>query len=132
MSTILQPAGDDKTGPRPCTTMGCFRTGVVPGIYGDDARATYCRECASDLKFDGSFVPDGDDLDCGHHSWAGLMALLDEHWPADIFPTRHEDDPKRDAGARIVSLMRWVDQLRTDARLGRHVRELADEQRRAL
>jgi hypothetical protein len=49
--------------------------------------------------------------DCGHHSWAGLMALLDEHWPDDIFPTRYEDDDARDAGARIVSLMRWVRDL---------------------
>lgn len=52
-----------------------------------------------------------DDFGCGHHSWAGLMALLDEHWPEDIFPTR-EDDIRRDAGARIVSLIRWVDRLR--------------------
>jgi hypothetical protein len=44
-------------------------------------------------------------------SWAGLMELLDEHWPADLFPTL-EDDPKRDAGARIVSLLRWVDRDR--------------------
>lgn len=48
------------------------------------------------------------------HSWAGLMELLDEHWPDDIFPTL-EDDPKRDAGARIVSLIRWVDRLKVDA-----------------
>jgi hypothetical protein len=53
---------------------------------------------------------EADEVDCGHHSWAGLMALLDEHWPADLFPTR-EDDPGRDAGARIVSLLRWVDRL---------------------
>jgi len=44
-------------------------------------------------------------------SWAGLMELLDEHWPADIFPTL-EDDLERDAGARIVSLLRWVDRLK--------------------
>lgn len=52
-----------------------------------------------------------EDFNCGHHSWAGLMALLDEHWPEDIFPTR-EDDITRDAGSRIVSLIRWVDRLR--------------------
>ncbi len=63
-----------------------------------------CRTCRRDLADD-----------CGHHSWAGLMALLDEHWPEDIFPTR-EDDIARDAGARIVSLIRWVDRLRGDAR----------------
>jgi hypothetical protein len=58
---------------------------------------------------------DDDDEDCGHHSWAGLMRLLDEHWPEDIFPTKYDDDPKRDAGPRIVSLMRWVDRLRAEA-----------------
>lgn len=63
-----------------------------------------------------SFPPSGEEPDCGHHSWAGLMELLDEHWPADIFPTRFEDDPKRDAGPRIVSLMRWVDQLQAKVR----------------
>jgi len=40
------------------------------------------------------------------------MNLLDQHWPDFIFPTL-EDDSKRDAGARIVSLLRWVDQLRS-------------------
>jgi hypothetical protein len=44
-------------------------------------------------------------------AWAGLMELLDEHWPADIFPTT-EDDPKRDYGPRVVSLLRWVDRDR--------------------
>lgn len=45
------------------------------------------------------------------HSWDGLMSLLDEHWPADIFPTQ-DDREDRDLGPRIVSLLRWVDQLR--------------------
>jgi hypothetical protein len=48
---------------------------------------------------------------CTHDSWAGLMALLDDHWPADVFPTR-DDDPARDPGPRIVSLLRVVDGLR--------------------
>jgi len=43
-------------------------------------------------------------------SWGELMELLDECWPAEFFPTL-EDDPTRDAGARIVSLLRWVDML---------------------
>lgn len=42
------------------------------------------------------------------HSWAGLMELLDEHYPADLIPTA-PDDPARDAGPRIVSLIRRVD-----------------------
>jgi hypothetical protein len=62
--------------------------------------ADTCRTCRSDFADD-----------CGHHSWAGLMDLLDEHWPDDIFPTRYEDDDARDAGARIVSLLRWVRDL---------------------
>jgi hypothetical protein len=45
------------------------------------------------------------------HSWGGLMELLDEHWPEDIVPTL-EDDVYRDTGARIVSLIRWVERLR--------------------
>jgi len=48
------------------------------------------------------------------HSWAELMEILDEQWPADFFPTL-EDDPMRDAGARIVSLLRWVDMLRVQS-----------------
>jgi len=44
------------------------------------------------------------------HSWAGLMELLDEHWPADIWPML-EDDRKADAGHRVTSAMRWIDQL---------------------
>jgi hypothetical protein len=41
------------------------------------------------------------------HSWAGLLELLDEHWPEDIFPTL-EDDEERSPGPRLVSLVRWV------------------------
>lgn len=44
------------------------------------------------------------------HSWAGVMSLLDEHWPEDIFPTT-EDREDRDPGPRIVSLLRRVDAL---------------------
>ncbi|OBY33429.1 hypothetical protein [Mycolicibacter kumamotonensis] len=45
------------------------------------------------------------------HTWDGLMSLLDEHWPQSIFPTL-SDDPGRDPGPRIVSLLRWVEHLR--------------------
>lgn len=45
------------------------------------------------------------------HSWDGLMSLLDEHWPEDIFPTLPDTD-RRDPGPRIVSLLRWVDKLK--------------------
>lgn len=48
------------------------------------------------------------------HSWDGLMELLNEHWPDDIFPTA-ADREGRDPGPRIVSLLRWLDLARGDA-----------------
>ena len=45
------------------------------------------------------------------HTWDGLMSLLDEHWPEDLYPTR-EDGGDRDLGPRIVSLLRWNARLR--------------------
>lgn len=66
------------------------------------------------------------------HSWDGLMSLLDEHWPADIFLTRpapedyHEPLYRRDPdgtpgqyvranpGAIITGLIRWTDRLRRE------------------
>lgn len=47
------------------------------------------------------------------YTWHGLMRILDRHWPESVFPTL-EDDVDRDAGPRIVSLLRWVDQLRAE------------------
>lgn len=44
------------------------------------------------------------------HSWDGLMSLLDEHWPEDVFPTV-PDDASRDPGPRIVALLRVRDRL---------------------
>ena len=38
------------------------------------------------------------------HSWAGLMSLLDEHWPEGIFTGESGDE-----GARIVALIRLAD-----------------------
>jgi hypothetical protein len=76
---------------------------VVSVLHQDPDSAPECRTCRRDFADD-----------CGHQSWAGLMALLDEHWPDDIFPTLTHDDVKRDAGPRIVSLIRWVDRLRGD------------------
>lgn len=49
------------------------------------------------------------------HSWAGLMWLLDQHWPENMIPTR-EDDEARDAGVRIVSLLRLVNREREEVR----------------
>jgi hypothetical protein len=43
------------------------------------------------------------------HSWDGLMELLDEHWPADIF-TGESGDP----GPRMIVAMREIDRLRSD------------------
>lgn len=44
-------------------------------------------------------------------TWDGLMSLLDEHWPVDVFradPLEDDADP----GPRVVALLRWVQQLR--------------------
>lgn len=50
----------------------------------------------------------------GLHTWNGLMSLADEHYPTYIFPhlAGHPDDPDRDPGPRILSLIREVDRLR--------------------
>lgn len=50
------------------------------------------------------------------HSWGGLMSLLDEHWPADIFPMPEGLDgakgtTHRDTGPIVLGLIRWVDKL---------------------
>lgn len=45
------------------------------------------------------------------HTWDGLMSLLDEHYPVDIFPTEPDRDD-RDPGPRIISLLRTVSELR--------------------
>jgi hypothetical protein len=42
------------------------------------------------------------------HSWDGLMELLDEHWPADIF-TGESGDP----GPRMIVAIREIDRLRS-------------------
>jgi hypothetical protein len=49
------------------------------------------------------------------HTWAGLMSLLDEHYPASVF---HGDEDReerdRDPGARLISLIRQLDQVRNE------------------
>jgi hypothetical protein len=41
------------------------------------------------------------------HTWAGLLDLLDEHWPEAIFPTM-VDDQGRDPGVRLLSIVRTL------------------------
>jgi hypothetical protein len=48
------------------------------------------------------------------HSWAGLMELLDEHWPADVFSPEAAQNETADPGVRIVALLRWVDKLQRE------------------
>ena len=60
-------------------------------------------------------------------TWYELIKLLETHYPEDIFPTL-ADDPKRDPGPRIVSLMRELDAARTEiARLRSEVESLQQE-----
>lgn len=56
------------------------------------------------------------------HSWAGLMELLDERYPARLIPTA-PDDPARDAGPRIVSLIRRVDEAEAAVQRVREMHE---------
>ena len=51
-----------------------------------------------------------DDPEVGRDSWAQLMRLLDEHYPADVFV----GGPDADSGPRIVALVREVDRLRNE------------------
>ena len=69
----------------------------------------------------------------GLHTWDGLMSLVDEHYPTDIFPhlAGQPDDPDRDPGPRILSLIREVDRLRAidaDLAKARNVIEQVREQ----
>lgn len=41
-------------------------------------------------------------------TWPGIMESLNKHWPESVFPTKG-DDPSRDDGPRIVSLLRRLD-----------------------
>ncbi len=52
------------------------------------------------------------------HTWRGLMSLLDEHWPADVFDGSPDDG---DPGPRIVFLVRQVNRHREQL-----ARDLAD------
>lgn len=55
--------------------------------------------------------------------WHGLRAILDQVYPADVFPTL-PDRASRDDGPRIVSLLRNLD--RAEVTIAR-VQELADD-----
>ena len=48
------------------------------------------------------------------HTWAGLMSVLDEHYPADVF-----DGSSGDPGPRIVALIREINGLRAAALEGK-------------
>lgn len=52
-------------------------------------------------------------------SWDFLMTLLDAHYPESVFPTV-DDRPDRALGPRIVSLMRVIDDLRSQRDEARH------------
>lgn len=42
------------------------------------------------------------------HTWDGLMSLVDEHYPANVFPVEADRDD-RDRGPRILSLLKRLD-----------------------
>ena len=50
-------------------------------------------------------------------SWDTLMWLLDSVYPTAVFPTL-PDDPHRDPGPRIISLLRLIHAIRYNTQLG--------------
>lgn len=52
-------------------------------------------------------------------TWDVLMAQLDRHYPADIFGSTAGDNPERDPGPRIVSLIRRINEIRQGVRRAR-------------
>ena len=70
------------------------------------------------------------------HSWGGLLSLLDQHWPADIFPMAEQLDAakstRRDTGPVVLGLIRWVDKLTAERdRLRAALQDIADHGLRA-
>lgn len=51
-------------------------------------------------------------------TWDGMMELLDTVYPTSIFPFSAEDNPQRDPGPRIVSLIRRINEIRQGVRRG--------------
>lgn len=47
------------------------------------------------------------------HSWGGLLSLLDEHWPEDVFPDR-TGKPDRDTGPRLVAAIRRAENAKAE------------------
>jgi hypothetical protein len=43
------------------------------------------------------------------HSWDGLMSLLNEHYPEDVWPVRDDSAKSMDPGHRVLSLIRRLD-----------------------
>ena len=50
-------------------------------------------------------------------SWEMLMHILDYNYPATVFPTL-PDNPDRDPGPRIVSLLRTINEIRKTGVIG--------------
>lgn len=72
--------------------------GVLPGEHLDEFAERVVRELAQ-LQAEAAQL----------HTWQGLMSLLDEHYPPEVF-----DGSSGDEGPRIVALVREVDWLRRE------------------
>jgi hypothetical protein len=74
-----------------------------------DRKQITCQECLEAL------AEITDEVVAPLHDWDGLMSILDEHYPADVF-----DGSSGDTGPRIIVLLREVDRLRAEvARMNR-------------
>jgi hypothetical protein len=87
----------------------------VAAVTADDLRARITAVVYDAVAWRAVDVPVAEDVAdaviAELESWDFLMALLDKHYPADVFPTLPDDD-RRDPGPRIVSLIRYLDEAR--------------------
>lgn len=82
-----------------------------------DRKQVTCPQCLEAL------AEITDEVAAQFRTWQGLMALLDEHYPATLF-----DGSSGDPGTRILVLTREIDRLRAAVRKAVMWSELNDEQ----
>lgn len=95
--------------------------GVLTKAVTGSGTPFYHHDRAGEALFD----PPADAVRLVASTWAGLLSILDEHYPADVFMGGEGSDP----GPRIVALAREVAQLRASAALAGTTTPTDDEVR---